>query len=322
MSSGAGSTPIGEDATQVLTAASVLGVDFYEDVLLDMVGLPEPVRDRTLDAAARGGLLIDAGSVRRSLRFVHALVANALYSDVGSSRRARLHGLAAHALEKSVEELPPSVVVQLARQLCARRSSGRSATLVDSSRRSGARSPRTHRGSNITTASRSTSRSRSIGPQPSAPTCWFASEMRNTGPATRRRSPRSKKARDSRNAATRARRWYAPHSRPTAASCVSTTARRSTSPRSKRRSRSPTRLTLRRMRACAGCWREGLMYTPDAAGVWPRRTRPLDLATEHGDPTLLAQVAPAVLYALWGAGHRELRFARRGAGDSRRGKHR
>src|SRR5207244_3862759 len=28
---------IGEDATEVLTAASVLGVDFYEDVLLDMV---------------------------------------------------------------------------------------------------------------------------------------------------------------------------------------------------------------------------------------------------------------------------------------------
>ena len=33
----------------------------------------------------------------------------------------------------------------------------------------------------------------------------------------------------------------------------------------------------------------------------------LDLATEHGDPTLLAQVAPAVLYALWAPGRRELR---------------
>ncbi len=109
---------IGEDATEVLTAAAVLGVDFYEDVLLDMVGLPEPVVIDALDAAARGGLLIDAGSVRRSLRFVHVLVANALYADVGPSRRARLHGLAAHALEKSVDELPPNVVVQLARH-CA-----------------------------------------------------------------------------------------------------------------------------------------------------------------------------------------------------------
>src|SRR5207237_4983674 len=86
---------IGEDASEVLTAASVLGVDFYEDVLLDMVGLPEAVVIGTLDAAARGGLLIDTDAVRRSLRFVHALVANALYSDIGSSRRARLPGLAA-----------------------------------------------------------------------------------------------------------------------------------------------------------------------------------------------------------------------------------
>ena len=49
------------------------------------------------------------------------------------------------ALEKSVEELPPNVVVQLARH-CARRVAGRSPTLVDSRRRSRTRSPRTERG--------------------------------------------------------------------------------------------------------------------------------------------------------------------------------
>ena len=37
---------IGADATDVLTAASVLGVEFYEDVLLDMVGAARIGRDR------------------------------------------------------------------------------------------------------------------------------------------------------------------------------------------------------------------------------------------------------------------------------------
>ena len=49
------------------------------------------------------------------------------------------------------------------------------------------------------------------------------------------------------------------------------------------------------------------MYTPDAARRLAAAHEALDLATEHGDPVLLAQVAPAVLYALMGAGHRELR---------------
>jgi len=51
----------------------------------------------------------------------------------------------------------------------------------------------------------------------------------------------------------------------------------------------------------------------------------LELATEHSDPTLLAQVAPAVCYALWGTGRRDLRSrvavsairASKSAGDPR-----
>ena len=106
---------LGPDASDILTAASVLGIAFSEDVLVEMIDAPESEIAETLDAAARAGLLVDAGSPGRSLRFVHALVANALYSDLGRSRRVRLHGQAARALEKSVEGSPPDVVVQLAR---------------------------------------------------------------------------------------------------------------------------------------------------------------------------------------------------------------
>src|SRR5207248_2622317 len=94
---------LGETATAVLTAASVLGVEFYEDVLLDMLPevAPGVVRD-ALDDAARSGLLIEGASIGPSRQFVHALVANALYTDIGASRRAHLHGLAARALERDV----------------------------------------------------------------------------------------------------------------------------------------------------------------------------------------------------------------------------
>ncbi|MCU1464217.1 MAG: ATPase [Actinomycetia bacterium] len=110
---------LGADASRILTAASVLGIEFSEEVLVDMIGLPESVVVETLDTATRAGLLVDAGSVRRSTRFVHALVANALYADLGRSLRVRLHGQAARALEQRTEDIGPDVVVQLARH-CAR----------------------------------------------------------------------------------------------------------------------------------------------------------------------------------------------------------
>ena len=106
---------LGGDVPSVLTSASVLGTEFHEDVLADMVDLPDPIVSDAVDAAAAAGLLFDTGSVRRTMRFVHSLVAHALYSELGGSRRARLHERAARALEKRFEHVPPDVVVQLAR---------------------------------------------------------------------------------------------------------------------------------------------------------------------------------------------------------------
>ena len=137
---------LGDDGAEVLTTASVLGVEFYEDVLIDMMAghAATVVRD-ALDTAERNGLLLETDSVRRTLQFVHALVANALYADVGTSRRAHLHGRAADALRSKVDELPADVVVQLA-ALQPGGSPGRSSRVVDPRRRSRTRTPRTHRG--------------------------------------------------------------------------------------------------------------------------------------------------------------------------------
>ncbi len=111
-------TGLGDSAADVLTAAAVLGTDFDEAVLLDIVDVAEPTVADTLDAATRGGLLSRTAATPRSARFVHTLVANALYADLGGSRRARLHERAARALTKSRDEVPQSTAVALARH-CA-----------------------------------------------------------------------------------------------------------------------------------------------------------------------------------------------------------
>ena len=109
---------LGDGVFAVLSAASVLGVEFPQDVLVEMLDLPEPAVLQALDVAMAAGVLIDMRSVRRAMRFVHGLVANALYLDVGPSSRAHMHERAARALATSGEVVAPDVVVQLARH-CA-----------------------------------------------------------------------------------------------------------------------------------------------------------------------------------------------------------
>jgi DNA-binding SARP family transcriptional activator len=109
---------LGQDVFAVLTAASVLGPEFLEDVLLETLDLPEATVLGALDAAVAAGILIDLRSVRRAMRFVHALVANAMYSEIGPSSRARMHERVVRALTEDGEPLHPDVVLQLARH-CA-----------------------------------------------------------------------------------------------------------------------------------------------------------------------------------------------------------
>ncbi len=109
---------LGNEVSQVLAAASVLGVEVHEDLLFEMLDLPGPTVRAALDTSVGAGLLVDLGSVRRTTRFVHALIAKALYTQIGSSSRAHLHETAARSLVTRHPVPPPDVVVQLARH-CA-----------------------------------------------------------------------------------------------------------------------------------------------------------------------------------------------------------
>ena len=106
---------LGPDVFDVLAAASVLGPEFPEDVLLETLDQPEATVIGALDVAVAAGILVDLRSVRRAMRFVHGLVANAMYSEIGPSSRARMHERVVRALTKGGEPLHPDVVLQLAR---------------------------------------------------------------------------------------------------------------------------------------------------------------------------------------------------------------
>ena len=109
---------LGQDVFAVLGAASVLGLEFPEDILLKTLDLPDETVHEALDAAVMAGILVDLRSMRRAMRFVHALVANAMYSEIGPSSRASIHERVVRTLTKDSETVHPDLVLQLARH-CA-----------------------------------------------------------------------------------------------------------------------------------------------------------------------------------------------------------
>jgi DNA-binding SARP family transcriptional activator len=106
---------LGGEAAEVMATASVLGSEFPEDLLTEMVDLPEARVRTAIDSALSAGVLIDVTSVRRTLRFAHVLIANALYAEVGASTRAHLHERAVGVLATRTDSSGPDLAVQLAR---------------------------------------------------------------------------------------------------------------------------------------------------------------------------------------------------------------
>jgi predicted ATPase/class 3 adenylate cyclase/DNA-binding SARP family transcriptional activator len=82
------------ETAPVLNAAAMIGRTFADE-LVEAVGDGEALED-ALDGAVAAGLVEDAGPGRHA--FVHALVRDAIYERIGSTRRARLHLRIAEAL--------------------------------------------------------------------------------------------------------------------------------------------------------------------------------------------------------------------------------
>jgi len=124
---------LGADAQRVLSAAAVIGHEFELTVLARVVDEPD---DRVLDQLERSERAALVRNVAGDeFHFRHALVQHALYQDLGSARRSRLHLRVAEALEALglAEQHPEAAAYHLA-------ASGRPDALVkatDYSRRAG-----------------------------------------------------------------------------------------------------------------------------------------------------------------------------------------
>ncbi len=85
---------------QLLSIASVLGLQIELDVLAHVAGIAPGDALDTLDPAVDVGLLDEDDAAPGRLRFAHALVADALAAELSAGRRARLHAAVLEAIEQ------------------------------------------------------------------------------------------------------------------------------------------------------------------------------------------------------------------------------
>ena len=89
---------LSKDAVSLLSIAAVIGNDFEVRLCQPVVGLASPKINRLLDEAATAGILTPLGQGR--YRFSHALIRDALYTELKTEHRARLHRRVGEAIEE------------------------------------------------------------------------------------------------------------------------------------------------------------------------------------------------------------------------------
>jgi predicted ATPase len=94
----------------------VLGTQFAVSAVIDMAGISDSDAMDALDVAEAAGLLAEVGARAPTLRFVHVLVARAVYSGLPRGRRRRLHAQAAEVLAKRAGAPTIHLAAQIARQ--------------------------------------------------------------------------------------------------------------------------------------------------------------------------------------------------------------
>jgi class 3 adenylate cyclase len=105
---------LGDEATKVLSIASVIGRDFDLDLLARATGRSEDELLDILDAAAAVALLREVADEPGHYSFSHALIQHTLYQDLGGTRRARAHRRVARSLEEICGDDPGDRVGELA----------------------------------------------------------------------------------------------------------------------------------------------------------------------------------------------------------------
>ena len=102
-------------ARAVLTTAAVVGQEFSLDLLASIDRTNQDALLDLMERAAVAGLVTEVPGAPGRYRFTHVLVRDALYSDLSSTRRARLHRQAGEALERLPPERRAAHLAELAR---------------------------------------------------------------------------------------------------------------------------------------------------------------------------------------------------------------
>jgi tetratricopeptide (TPR) repeat protein len=110
---------LGEEAGRVLSVASAIGEQFDLDLLAAANDCDEGRVLDVLEAAARRTLVSEEAARSGSFRFVHAMVRQAVYHEMGATRRARLHARIGDALERMCGQEPADRTAELARHFLA-----------------------------------------------------------------------------------------------------------------------------------------------------------------------------------------------------------
>src|SRR5580658_4458659 len=107
---------LGDQVVEVLSTAAVLGTQFAVGAVIDMAGICDSDAMDALDVAEAAGLLTEVEARAPTLRFVHVLVARAVYGGLPRGRRRRLHAQAAEVLAKRTDAPTIYLAAQIARQ--------------------------------------------------------------------------------------------------------------------------------------------------------------------------------------------------------------
>jgi tetratricopeptide (TPR) repeat protein len=105
---------LGNEALEVLTQAAVIGRVFDFELLESMLEIGESRLLDHLEAAVAASLLDESSERVGRFRFAHALINQTLYEGLGATRRARMHGRVAQALEDLYGEDPGEHLAELA----------------------------------------------------------------------------------------------------------------------------------------------------------------------------------------------------------------
>lgn len=106
---------LGEEATKVLSTASVIGRDFDLDLLAETTAMDEEDLIDLLEQAHHAALVNELADSPGRYSFSHALIQHTLYEDMGGTRRTRAHRAVGEAIERLYKNGTDDVIGELAR---------------------------------------------------------------------------------------------------------------------------------------------------------------------------------------------------------------